>query len=142
MTWRAWFSDADGGVRTSILTAQTTPAPDLTRRVTPQNPRSQHYHHDFAEALLTGHPARGTLHTHHAQREERDEQGAQHRSDVQQADDRGVPRPVGGVVPRRPEADPVGEGPRRDGRGRLRVHGDRAVRLLPQGRQAAAEGYG
>src|SRR5665647_1466335 len=51
MTWRAWSSDADGGVRTSILTAQTTPAPDLTRRVTPQNPRSQHYHHDFAEAL-------------------------------------------------------------------------------------------
>src|SRR5665647_2114431 len=52
MTVRAWSSDADGGVRTSILTAQTTPAPDLTRRVTPQNPRSQHYHHDFAEALL------------------------------------------------------------------------------------------
>src|SRR5665647_1362356 len=51
MTWRAWSSDADGGVRTSILTAQTTPAPDLTRRVTPQNPRSQRYHHDFAEAL-------------------------------------------------------------------------------------------
>src|SRR5665647_685737 len=54
MTWRAWSSDADGGVRTSILTAQTTPAPDLTRRVTPQNPRSQHYHHDFAEALPGG----------------------------------------------------------------------------------------
>src|SRR5665647_3840566 len=58
MTWRAWSSDADGGVRTSILTAQTTPAPDLTRRVTPQNPRSQHYHHDFAEAL-TCHRRRG-----------------------------------------------------------------------------------
>jgi len=53
MTWRAWCSGAGGGVRTSILTSSTTPAPDPTRRVTPQTPRSQPQRPDSAETLLT-----------------------------------------------------------------------------------------
>jgi|SRR5450830_139817 len=39
-------------MRTSILTAQPTPAPQPTRRVTPQTRRSQPYLHDFAGALV------------------------------------------------------------------------------------------
>src|SRR5665647_336401 len=51
MTWRAWRSGANGCVRTSILTASTTPAPHPARRVTPQNRWSQRSHKDFAETL-------------------------------------------------------------------------------------------
>src|SRR5665647_2007807 len=52
MTWRAWRSGANGCVRTSILTASTTPAPHPARRVTPQNRWSQRSHKDFAETLI------------------------------------------------------------------------------------------
>ena len=51
MTWRAWCSGSAACVRTSILTASTTPAPHPARRVTPQNRWSQRSHKDFAETL-------------------------------------------------------------------------------------------
>jgi len=44
-------------MRTSILTAQPTPAPQPTRRVTPQTRRSQPYLNDFAAALDPPRPA-------------------------------------------------------------------------------------
>ena len=54
MTWRASCSGSAGGMRTSILTASTTPAPHPARRVTPQNRWSQRSHKDFAETLGAG----------------------------------------------------------------------------------------
>jgi len=54
MTWRAWCSGSAAGVRTSILTASTTPAPHPARRVTPQTRWSQRSQKDFAETLGDG----------------------------------------------------------------------------------------